>query len=153
MMDLFLVIRLCSMVYLTLRKWQYLSRSGQIMWALYKQFFWLLRGRVVRYLRHKKDLTCYCWLGRWRQPYGKECGWPLGGRSSPWFAASKETGPSVLQPCGTESCQQHAWTGKQLSPQSLPVRTQPSQHLDFSLVTLSREPSYARLEFPPTELS
>lgn len=47
-------------------------------------------------------------LGRWRGPYGKESGRPVGGESSPPLAAIKERGPEVLQPCGTESCQQPA---------------------------------------------
>lgn len=36
--------------------------------------------------------------------------------------------------------------------QSLQVRTQPSQHLDFSPVTLNREPSHTRLDFRPIQL-
>lgn len=48
-----------------------------------------------------------------RGPRAKECTWPLEAGNSPYLPASKETRTSILQPQGTELCQQSEWARKQ----------------------------------------
>lgn len=52
----------------------------------------------------------------------------------PWLTANKETGSSGLRP--------HRAELRQTFPHSLQMRCWPTQHLNFSCATLSREPSH-----------
>lgn len=67
-------------------------------------------------------------------------------------ANQQRTGTLALQPQGTEFCHQPEWAWEGVLPQSLQVRAQAGQHLDFTLCNPNVRTSQIRRDFWLTEL-
>lgn len=73
------------------------------------------RGR--RDSKHERDLICHYWLWSWKnRAPAQEYGWPHKCGKDPQLTVSQETETLILQPQGTEFCQQLEWAGNRSFP-------------------------------------